>query len=111
MFVVVCLMRRVPPVSTRTDTLFPYTALFRSRVPRQAPGNRGLRRRAAGRAVRSSASGGRQAAGNGALRVSESDVFGRTRKSKARARAGGQGTGWRLGLLLRHCVAAIDAIS
>src|SRR3546814_10765208 len=26
-------MRRRPPGSTRTDTLFPYTTLFRSRVP------------------------------------------------------------------------------
>src|SRR3546814_21018630 len=30
------LMRRRPPRSTRTDTLFPYTTLFRSRTP--APG-------------------------------------------------------------------------
>src|SRR3546814_6704170 len=29
---VVCLMRRRPPRSTRTDTLFPYTTLFRSRT-------------------------------------------------------------------------------
>src|SRR3546814_10473116 len=28
-------MRRRPPRSTRTDTLFPYTTLFRSRVPDQ----------------------------------------------------------------------------
>src|SRR3546814_14435325 len=28
------LMRRRPPRSTRTDTLFPYTTLFRSRHPR-----------------------------------------------------------------------------
>src|SRR3546814_9293252 len=27
------LMRRRPPRSTRTDTLFPYTTLFRSRTP------------------------------------------------------------------------------
>src|SRR3546814_1108845 len=26
-------MRREPPISTRTDTLFPYTTLFRSGVP------------------------------------------------------------------------------
>src|SRR3546814_6817484 len=32
------LMRRRPPRSTRTDTLFPYTTLFRSpRPPRPAP--------------------------------------------------------------------------
>src|SRR3546814_16191209 len=29
-FVVFCLMIRRPPRSTRTDTLFPYTTLFRS---------------------------------------------------------------------------------
>src|SRR3546814_11903684 len=33
MFVVVVLMIRRPPRSTRTDTLFPYTTLFRSRNP------------------------------------------------------------------------------
>src|SRR3546814_15797459 len=27
-------MRRRPPISTRTDTLFPYTTLFRSLLPR-----------------------------------------------------------------------------
>src|SRR3546814_1981378 len=30
------LMRRRPPISTRTDTLFPYTTLFRSRAVRAA---------------------------------------------------------------------------
>src|SRR3546814_13811596 len=29
-WIIVCLMIRRPPVSTRTDTLFPYTTLFRS---------------------------------------------------------------------------------
>src|SRR3546814_11948771 len=29
-------MRRRPPRSTRTDTLFPYTTLFRSDLPRQS---------------------------------------------------------------------------
>src|SRR3546814_10240438 len=32
-------MRRPPPRSTLTDTLFPYTALFRSRVPAVAMGD------------------------------------------------------------------------
>src|SRR3546814_13155303 len=32
---VFCLMIRRPPRSTRTDTLFPYTTLFRSRPARQ----------------------------------------------------------------------------
>src|SRR3546814_8426918 len=37
-------MIRRPPRSTRTDTLFPYTTLFRSgRSPRAASGRRGLR--------------------------------------------------------------------
>src|SRR3546814_6405588 len=30
-------MIRLPPRSTRTDTLFPYTTLFRSTSPRQRP--------------------------------------------------------------------------
>src|SRR3546814_15783719 len=30
MFLIFFLMRRLPPRSTRTDTLFPYTTLFRS---------------------------------------------------------------------------------
>src|SRR3546814_20511970 len=42
--VVFFLMIRRPPRSTRTDTLFPYTTLFRSRLivaeTRQAPGER-----------------------------------------------------------------------
>src|SRR3546814_14329090 len=33
------LMIRRPPRSTRTDTLFPYTTLFRSRVPLQHVGH------------------------------------------------------------------------
>src|SRR3546814_1862983 len=32
------LMRRRPPISTRTDTLFPYTSLFRSRARRPEAG-------------------------------------------------------------------------
>src|SRR6056297_2356150 len=38
------LMIRRPPRSTRTDTLFPYTTLFRSRSPRPAAGRRPPRR-------------------------------------------------------------------
>src|SRR3546814_5008198 len=37
-------MIRRPPRSTRTDTLFPYTTLFRSPARAQALGNRGFRR-------------------------------------------------------------------
>src|SRR3546814_19896142 len=32
------LMRRRPPISTRTDTLFPYTTLFRSALERRVAG-------------------------------------------------------------------------
>src|SRR3546814_5593063 len=47
-------MLRRPPRSTRTDTLFPYTTLFRSPVHRLAGLSRSgqLRRRGARRAVR-----------------------------------------------------------
>src|SRR3546814_5371087 len=38
-------MRRRPPRSTRTDTLFPYTTLFRSRIEREL-GGAALKRRA-----------------------------------------------------------------
>src|SRR3546814_2772698 len=39
-------MMRRPPRSTRTDTLFPYTTLFRSRaIPLRGIGNHVLRRR------------------------------------------------------------------
>src|SRR3546814_9022691 len=34
-------MRRRPPRSTRTDTLFPYSTLFRSPLPAPAPSERG----------------------------------------------------------------------
>src|SRR3546814_7206021 len=41
-------MIRQPPISTRTDTLFPYTPLFRSaRYPARAPGRPGFRDAAA----------------------------------------------------------------
>src|SRR3546814_12343366 len=43
------LMIRRPPRSTRTDTLFPYTTLFRSRRRQRADGVRGAGRPAAGR--------------------------------------------------------------
>src|SRR3546814_7585674 len=36
------LMIRRPPRSTRTDTLFPYTTLFRSRPHHRAGGSRGI---------------------------------------------------------------------
>src|SRR3546814_8762362 len=36
-------MRRRPPRSTRTDTLFPYTTLFRSLRALQVPARRGAR--------------------------------------------------------------------
>src|SRR3546814_17335734 len=34
-----CLMIRRPPISTRTDTLFPYTTLFRSELDSSALGS------------------------------------------------------------------------
>src|SRR3546814_1929271 len=43
------LMIRRPPRSTRTDTLFPYTTLFRSKARKAASG---VRRRGAGVGVR-----------------------------------------------------------
>src|SRR3546814_6374342 len=39
MLTLLFLMIRRPPRSTRTDTLFPYTTLFRSRVERNLPGD------------------------------------------------------------------------
>src|SRR3546814_1559413 len=39
------LMLRRPPISTRTDTLFPYTTLFRSAAPRGSPPGSRLGRR------------------------------------------------------------------
>src|SRR3546814_14245637 len=42
--VVVCLMIRRPPRSTRTDTLFPYTTLFRSLCGRRMHRKRAERR-------------------------------------------------------------------
>src|SRR3546814_15623455 len=57
-------MIRLPPRSTRTDTLFPYTTLFRSSVlgRRGDPADRGwlcrARRRCAGRAGGEEARGG-----------------------------------------------------
>src|SRR3546814_7518668 len=55
------LMIRRPPRSTRTDTLFPYTTLFRSAAlapaRHRAPGQRGLRHRPADRGGRRRALG------------------------------------------------------
>src|SRR3546814_16582659 len=49
------LMIRRPPRSTRTDTLFPYTTLFRSPLGRPRPA--GLRQAALGRAARAGGRG------------------------------------------------------
>src|SRR3546814_2052640 len=54
-------MRRRPPRSTRTDTLFPYTTLFRSALPVAEP--RGL------------PTGADRAAGSGTMRNRFADVF------------------------------------
>src|SRR3546814_9565226 len=45
----VFLMIRPPPTSTRTDTLFPYTTLFRSETRRRRPPRSPGRRRSANR--------------------------------------------------------------
>src|SRR3546814_18818279 len=42
---IVVLMMRRPPSSTRTDTLFPYTTLVRSSVPPCAPSSRAIAQR------------------------------------------------------------------
>src|SRR3546814_15580398 len=57
MFVFFFLMIRRPPRSTRTDTLFPYTTLFRSRAAQGQVGDRAVsdgtpRLRSSGRVVR-----------------------------------------------------------
>src|SRR3546814_2456630 len=54
-------MRRRPPRSTRTDTLFPYTTLFRSALPVAEP--RGV------------PTGADRAAGSGTMRNRFADVF------------------------------------
>src|SRR3546814_11995504 len=54
-------MIRRPPRSTRTDTLFPYTTLFRSSGQRGMARPRGLLSRPAGRLSRAVALFGRQA--------------------------------------------------
>src|SRR3546814_14480639 len=56
LLLIFCLMLRRPPRSTRTDTLFPYTTLFRSR--RTSP-DAGLRRFGAGVPPRGAARRGR----------------------------------------------------
>src|SRR3546814_11617561 len=68
MFCVVFLMIRRPPRSTRTDTLFPYTTLFRSSLPSQIASAEGRR---AEREARSPAPGrgpAGSAAGYGSFR-------------------------------------------
>src|SRR3546814_3428989 len=57
-------MIRRPPKSTRTDTLFPYTTLFRSREPRM-----GLCRRRRGQGERRVARGGGGAPRAGVARL------------------------------------------
>src|SRR3546814_4332838 len=61
-FFIFFLMIRRPPISTRTDTLFPYTTLFRSprRCPRRRPSSS---RRRPQRSSRSGSPGGRAGPG------------------------------------------------
>src|SRR3546814_18740304 len=51
MYVVVCLMILQPPRSTRTDTLFPYTTLYRSRWPLAPQADEQRRREARGAGI------------------------------------------------------------
>src|SRR3546814_7015362 len=53
LLLVLCLMIRRPPRSTRTDTLFPYTTLFRSPAGRRADLGRQCRHDAGGQTLRS----------------------------------------------------------
>src|SRR3546814_5614379 len=59
-------MKRRPPRSTRTDTLFPYTTLFRSRPQGVADGERGQHhKRGGGARARRWGGGGGAVAGKG----------------------------------------------
>src|SRR3546814_6241031 len=62
------LMRRRPPRSTRTDTLFPYTTLFRSRRQRRERGRRAVLDRSGAAARRARPGPGLPGAGPGQLR-------------------------------------------
>src|SRR3546814_10102457 len=91
-------MIRPPPSSTRTDTLFPYTTLFRSarrRAGWRPRGADGCRRARSGRLCRrvrprGDALSGAAPAGTGA-------AFRRLRASGARRRMGARGHGYRWG--------------
>src|SRR3546814_15398250 len=88
-------MIRRPPRSTRTDTLLPYTTLFRSLRPQRDRGAAGVARRGAGSGVRApvvrqggGAQGPRQRAG---VRHGQA----RTRAARRRLGAGGLRSGAR----------------
>src|SRR3546814_16541233 len=98
-------MIRRPPRSTRTDTLFPYTTLFRSRNPRKLrPGRREpclfqqradeparLRAGAGDRRPRSHVAGAASAVGQGAVGLS---AHARSRRAgKAARKRVGEGQG------------------
>src|SRR3546814_14197030 len=71
--VVFVLMTRRPPRSTRTDTLFPYTTLFRSRSTKRRPRSRESPGQAADRRgcrCRGLSSAGSRISGNAASRRS-----------------------------------------
>src|SRR3546814_7122153 len=76
------LMIRRPPRSTRTDTLFPYTTLFRSRVAARCGGDRERRARAGRRSAQAAA--GRGAGG------AVAGVAGDLRRGDAAAREAGR---------------------
>src|SRR3546814_18290138 len=81
-------MIRRPPISTRTDTLFPYTTLFRSAQPGDASGHRRWQPRAgprlSGRARLAEAAERRPGGGLRALRCP---------RNPGLARAGAEGVG------------------
>src|SRR3546814_19286007 len=92
-FLFFVLMIRRPPRSTRTDTLFPYTTLFRSQGVYRGHGRpvvhiAGIRRGAAGRGGGTADAG---AALLSHLRFQESQPGHRPRGAADRARAGADG--------------------
>src|SRR3546814_3189070 len=80
LFVVFFLMIRRPPRSTRTDTLFPYTTLFRSARRRSAGGAGGA---AAGSARRRSGGGARPDRARGEGRPHGPGVGGRGQRPRS----------------------------
>src|SRR3546814_19349954 len=87
------LMKRRPPISTRTDTLCPYTTLFRSAVSEREQPVSGFTRRVATRCSESQANSGpgavRHGAGNTRLRLRAESVLWRGAGTAGRGLAPG----------------------